>query len=879
MRLTAAHAILQSRVGRQLLATFFVLVALPVVTVSLLAYQLTEYALKQSAAQLGSELAKTTGIQVIDRLRAAERLLTRIALFEQQGHETVVPEPGLQGLFASVQREPRVALPEPSPLPRTALHITGAAEPQAPPTVEMVVTAADVVVRGRFTAEHLWENAQSGTHRICFFGPQLRMPFCQGVEPPAVAEEGVRTQREIFFAPYFDSPAWTVVTTVQPDLRRYFPIGLAALVGNVAAIAFFLALISSSVVLRRLTQPLDALTSGTRAVLRGDFTGQVRIRGQRSEFTDLADSFNVMAAEVGRDLALFRVLAQMDQAIIEQKPFAEVVRLMLLHLRERGGDEAAGVVLRSSSGAGSLLLTLEPGSTALRHGSPHAGSPDPIGAPPSAHHLPVAQTASQGVWLHLTQPPPPGSRADRELGAFRQRLAVALHAEQHEQQLRERAIRDSLTGLLNRLGLQEAIEQRIQACADLATPHSTPFAVVYMDLDGFKEVNDAFGHAVGDGVLREVASRLRSTLGDRALALARPAGDEFVVVLTADDQGLFRTDIDAVRQAMRQPFNLPPHSLDLGASVGMALFPAHGVTWDGLLGHADLAMYTAKAAGRNLLVEFRPALAADQAERLALRHDLHQALAAQQMFVVFQPRVGARDRRVASVEALLRWRHPDKGMVSPDVFIAMAEESGFILELGLWVLRQALQQLARWRADARIPVRHLSVNLSPVQLADPGFPAALQELLDEFGVEAGELELEITEGALIQDVDAAAARLSALRAQGVAIALDDFGVGYSAMRYLSRLPFDTLKIDKSFVFAFGADRPALAIATAIVALAKALDKRVVAEGVETPMQADLLQALEVNELQGYLFGRPQTAAELERLLEGGPAHGPASRSG
>jgi EAL domain-containing protein (putative c-di-GMP-specific phosphodiesterase class I) len=299
--------------------------------------------------------------------------------------------------------------------------------------------------------------------------------------------------------------------------------------------------------------------------------------------------------------------------------------------------------------------------------------------------------------------------------------------------------------------------------------------------------------------------------------------------------------------------------------MGVALFPEHGDTCDELLKHADLAMFSAKNAGRNGVVEFQHSLASHLAEQQALRQDLRHALAHRQMFVVFQPRVTATDRQIASVEALLRWRHPDKGLVPPDVFIALAEESGFILDLGLWVLREALTQFVLWRADPLVPIRHISVNLSPIQLADPTFPGALQALIQEFDIRGGELELEITEGALIQDVDVASTRLAALRARGVSIALDDFGVGYSAMRYLSRLPFDTLKIDKSFVFAFGVERPALAIATAIVALAKALDKRVVAEGVENSMQADLLQSLGVDELQGYLYGKPLIAAELKLL--------------
>lgn len=863
MRLNAAQAILHSRVGRQLLATFFVLVAVPVGVVSFLAYQLAEYVLQQSAAQLSSELAKAVGINLIDRLRAAESLLQVQRLPAGQSPGPMVLNPQLESVFASVERLSASDLPQ-TPGDKSALRVVGAFQPGTMPTVELIVPFENAVLRGRFTADYLWENAQSGTHRICFSGPQLTTPVCHGVE--AQAPHAVRTQREIFFQPYFDAPAWIITTTLQPDVGRYLPIGVAALVGNVAGIVFLLALVSSSLVLRRLTRPLDALTSGTRAVLGGDFTRRVQIAGQRNEFTDLADSFNAMTEEVGRDLQLVRVLAQMDQAIIEQRPFAEVVRLMLDHVNGQAGYGAVGVVLWPVDAPSPSLLSLAPGGSLQQSGTfigPGDGAPS--GEPWPWHDMPVAQTGPQRVWLRQQSLLVPQERAERELDAFRQRLAVALHAEQHEQQLRERATHDSLTGLLNRLGLAEAIDRLVHAHADAGVnAPDQPFAVVYMDLDGFKEINDAYGHYVGDCVLREVAARLRSCIGPHALAVARPGGDEFVFVLPADAQGVFRADIDSAVQAVRMPYSVPPRLLPLAASWGMAQFPGDGASQDELLRHADLAMNTAKSAGRNVLVEFEPALAVEQEERLALRHDLRDALTQQQMFVVFQPRVRTSDRQMVSVEALLRWRHPDKGLVPPDIFIALAEGSGFIIELGLWVLRQALQQFALWRADTRVPLRYLSVNLSPVQLADPAFPAALHALLQEFDIRPGELELEITEGALIQDVDAAVTRLAALRAHGVSIALDDFGVGYSAMRYLNDLPFDTLKIDKSFVSAFGVERPALAIATAIVALAKALDKHVVAEGVETLVQADLLHGLGVDELQGYFYGKPQSPTELER---------------
>ncbi len=876
MRLSAASAFLQSRVGRRLFAAFFVLVAVPVGAVSLLAYQLTEYIVRQSAAQLSSEMTKAVGINLIDRLRSGESLLRVYAEGLKHGPPPAALSERLALVFSSVSVAPASLAAQPGVELRTALRVVDGAAAGLPPSVEMDAPVGPMVVRAKFNPEHLWENAQSGTHRICFSGVGFSQPFCQGVQITGL--DAIRSVREIFFLPYFEASSWTVATSLEPNVARHLPIGVAALVGNVAGIVFLLAVVGSSVLLRKLTQPLDALTSGTRAVLRGDFSRRVQIAGPRSEFTDLADSFNAMTEEVGRDLELFQLLAQMDRAIMDQRPLEEVVHKMLAHLDATayGGQVCVLQWQRGAPQPWALSLavdgTLEKRLAAAPDDGNHVVGDRPAeSTDPLYVDLPIAQTQTQSVWLRVSRLPVAPERAERELGAFRQRLAVALQAEQREHQLRERATRDSLTGLLNRLGIFEAIDQLARQSTPPGPDSAPGFAVVYMDLDGFKEINDVYGHDVGDCVLKEVAERLRRCVGDTAQAIGRPGGDEFVFVIPADPQGAFRRGIEAVMLAVREPFVMPPRQLHLAASLGLALFPEHGRTHDDLLKHADLAMYSAKSAGRNVLVQFDHALNAEAAERLALRRDLRQALTEGQMFVVYQPRVDGSSRQITSVEALLRWHHPDKGLISPEVFIALAEESDFILELGLWVLSQALQQFQQWRADPQHPVRHLSVNLSPLQLADPMLPGQLQGLLHEFGIAPGELELEITEGALIRDVDAAVDRLAAVRALGVTIALDDFGVGYSAMSYLNRLPFDTLKIDKSFVFAFGVQRPALAIATAIVALAKALDKRVVAEGVETPAQATLLQKLGVDELQGYLYGKPLTAVELDALWATGSA--------
>ncbi len=871
MRLSAASTFLQSRVGRKLFAAFFILVAVLVGAVSLLAYQLTDYIVRQSASQLSSEMTKAVGINLIDRLRSAESLLRIHAQSLAAGAPPTALSERMVLVFSGVRVEPLASVLPPGVGALASLRVLDGDVQDMPPSVELVVPMEQWRVHGTLNAEYLWENAQSGTHRICFSGAGFARPYCQGVQEMGPA--AIRSEREIFFRPYLDTPSWTVTAMLVPSVARHLPIGIAALVGNVAGIAFLLALAASSVLLRKLTQPLDALMSGTHAVLRGDFSRRVRIAGPRSEFTDLADSFNAMTEEVGRDLQLFQLLAQMDRAIMDQRPFEEVVRLTLAHLDMAACGGAACVVQWPDGEPSPWALALLPDGTLERRPAAAPGDSGHSGEPHAAAlanqpwvDLPVAQTQTQRVWLRVARVPVAPERAERELGAFRQRLAVALHAEQREQQLRERATRDSLTGLLNRFGLVERIDQLARQQGSQATDSPEGFAVVYMDLDGFKEINDAYGHDVGDSVLQEVAARLLNCIGTSALAVGRPAGDEFVFVLPADRSGGFRGTIDAVMHAVRQPIVVLPRKLYLTASFGMSLFPEHGCAHGDLLKYADLAMYSAKSVGRHRLVEFDHVLNAELDERMALRRDLRHALADGQMFVVFQPRVVGTHGQIASVEALLRWRYPGKGFVSPETFIPLAEESEFILELGRWVLRQALQQFREWRTIPNHPVRHLSVNLSPLQLADPALPVQLQALLEEFNLQPGELELEITEGALIRDVDAAVERLAALRALGVTIALDDFGMGYSSMSYLSRLPFDTLKIDKSFVFAFGVERPALAIATAIVALAKALDKRVVAEGVETPEQAALLQGLGVDELQGYLYGKPQTAAELEAAL-------------
>jgi diguanylate cyclase (GGDEF)-like protein len=721
MRLNMAHAILQSRVGSKLFAIVFVLIAVPLGVVSLLAYQLGDYMLRESAADSSRDLAKAVGRHLLDRLRTAEGLLLIHTQEPRSSHGSVIGlDERLAQFFTHIetQHAPKGADGSASV---SSLRVLEGQGDDGFPVVELTGISGPNMVRARFASDYLWENAQSGTHRVCVSGEEFARPVCQGVEEQG--PQSIRVEREILFKPYFQAANWTVTASQQPDIRQFLPFSLAALIGNVSAIAFLLAIICSSVMLRRVTRPLDALTLGTRAVLKGDFSQRVVIEDRSNEFKDLADSFNAMTEEVGRDLNLFRLLAQMDQAIIEQRSFGEVAGLMLAHLRDRSVVGHACVVQWPHSEARPTALALGPDGSLQQSQvqaprEVQASVSETSGAlkciePVEFHDLLIANTQTQRVWLRLERPPAPDESAGREIAAFRQRLAVALHAQEHEQELQRRSVQDSLTGLLNRFGLVETINRLVRQHTHPAGDTDVVtrgFAVVYMDLDGFKEINDAYGHDAGDRALEEVARRMRACIGGHALAMARPGGDEFVFILQRDASANLQADAASIMHALKAPFFVARHTVAVTASLGLALFPEHGATHDDLLKHADTAMYTAKAAGRNRFVEFEYSLAAQLADRLSMRDDLRQALKREQMFVVYQPRVDVRNHQMGSVEALLRWRHPEKGLISPDVFIPLAEECGFIPELGHWVLRRALTQFMRWQADATVPIRSISVN-------------------------------------------------------------------------------------------------------------------------------------------------------------------------
>ncbi len=444
--------------------------------------------------------------------------------------------------------------------------------------------------------------------------------------------------------------------------------------------------------------------------------------------------------------------------------------------------------------------------------------------------------------------------------------------QQAQDTIKHMAYHDALTGLPNRHYFEERLAQALRE----ARQRNRRMSVIFLDLDRFKFINDTFGHTLGDHVLQQIAHRLETIIrkGDMA---ARVGGDEFTLLLPDASAEEAVEVAERVLQRVREPQEILGRQFRVTASLGITVFPEDGQDAEALLRNADIAMYKAKEEGGDSYRLYSPSMDASMSQWLTLQSELWRALERGELLLYYQPQVDVRNGRVFGAEALVRWQHPEKGLMLPDSFIPLAEDSGLIVPLGTWVLKEACRQLRAWQ-EAGLPSIALTVNISARQLQRPGLVPLLGQLLEETGVEPGRLVLEVTEGAIMRDMDAAIALLKELRAMGFLVSLDDFGTGHSSLNYLKALPLDILKIDRSFVRDIGKDSTGNAMVTAIVTLARSCALRVIAEGVENSEQLDFLQRLHCYEVQGFLFGRPMPAEEFGRLLRRGASVDVVARS-
>jgi diguanylate cyclase (GGDEF)-like protein len=494
---------------------------------------------------------------------------------------------------------------------------------------------------------------------------------------------------------------------------------------------------------------------------------------------------------------------------------------LISHRKETGSfdgdvDEFCNAIIRNVSlGKGTRQLTEAPGGRAIEI---------------------VNQPLKGGGWVATIEDITQRTRAD-------EKIAHMAHY-------------DALTDLPNRVLFRERLEQSLKAVRP-----GERLAVMYIDIDEFKGINDALGHPIGDELLKGVADRLRGCLKETDVA-ARLGGDEFAVIQTAIKSQSETTHlVDCIHAAIRAPFECTGHLITTDASIGIALGPGDGLDIDQLLKNADLALYGAKGDGRRTYRFFEAGMDARAKARRSLELELRQAINDGSLEAYYQPVVTLDHDKVSCCEALLRWRHPERGMISPAEFIPIAEETGLINQLGHWVLHTACAEAANWPGDIRV-----AVNVSPVQFKSQTLALNVASALAASGLAASRLEIEITEAVLIRDDEVALEVLHQLRALGVRIALDDFGTGYSSLSYLQRFPFDKIKIDRSFVKDITSAVASSSIVEAVVNIAAASNMTTTAEGVETEQQKELLRLLGCTEMQGYLFSPAIPAVEIRQLL-------------
>ena len=793
--------------------------------------------------------------------------------------------------------------------------VTTRIDRKARPSVYMSVSLEGLTLTGELKPEFLWDIPKDATSVLCVLGQSGIRLFCSDSVPGEMLESVRQHLSEhqsdrftwqsdetkylasywsLFLAHSFEASQWTIIlgepeAEVLSAMTRFKSMFPPVIVVSILAIV----LLSVSQI-RRYLVPLEKLTEGTRQISERNFTEPVQINSG-DEFEGLANSFNSMATRLERQFGTLATMAEIDRLILSTMDADYIVETLLRRLHEVVPCQSVCIAVLNDDGrTANIHMNNVPEQSSTTCETRDLTKEEVALLLDNPHHLFVGIAAPTPEYLTslmkagteriLVLPIVLKERLvafiaigiangcefrDEDINQVREvadRTAVALSNAAWEEKLYHQAHYDALTDLPNRVLLRDRLEQAMMR----ANRQGTCVAALFLDLDRFKSINDSLGHAAGDKFLKEMGSRISHQLRDGD-TVVRFGGDEFIIVvpdISIDAQIITTISkiCENILAATIEPFSLDGHEVKITSSIGVSLYPQDADNFDDLLKNADTAMYHAKSQGRDNYQFFAQDLNATAMQRFSMQNDLHGALENDEFELFYQPKVDLQSGKLAGAECLIRWRHPALGMVSPGQFIPIAEDTGLINSIGDWALRTACAQSSVWLDRGFPPVR-MAVNLSARQFRSRNLVTTVREILEDTQLPVHLLELEVTEGAIMTDVDRTVATLRALSGMGVRLAVDDFGTGYSSLSYLAQFPLDVLKIDQSFVRDLVDRSDVGCVVSAIVGLAHSLNLTVVAEGVETPAQLEFLRDLGCEEIQGYLYSRPLTVGDFEELLK------------
>jgi diguanylate cyclase (GGDEF)-like protein len=690
---------------------------------------------------------------------------------------------------------------------------------------------------------------------------------------------------EIFLRGRYAANSWTVVAA-QPEEYALAPVeAMKKLVLPVVVLGLLVAALFGLVQVRRTLGPLKELSDATARIAVRDFDVRLEVKTD-DEFGALARAFNSMSVRLGIQFKALLAHAEIDAVILSTVDLPRIAAIVLKRTAELVSSDRQFLLLADPAGKGYRLYSAtakehEGVSTVLSdedifrllastHGLDFALSDSWSRVEGFAHlpgrnlfalPIPLGTQLGGAILLGYDDARRPGGADMSVLSKLADRVAVALATAKRDLELHKRAYYDALTQLPNRvLGLEE-----LERAVAQAKRHGRILAVLFVDLDGFSDINDSLGHEAGDQLLAEAAARLRGSVR-KSDVIMRLGGDEFAVMLPdLNDRADAALAARHAIAALSQPYRLAAGEAFLSASVGIALYPGEASTAEELLREADLAMYSAKQAGRGQVAFFQASMNQEVRRRLELDRELREALAGGQFELHYQPQLDLRTGRICAAEGLIRWRHPLRGLVRPQDFIPFAEAGGLIEPIGQWVLGAACAQVRAWRKQG-LPLEYISVNVSARQLLKPGLATLVADLLQRNELAPGALHLEITESALFDDQPAASANFAALTTLGMQLELDDFGTGYSSLARLQHVPVAAVKLDRSFISTIERNSGAQAVVRAAIDMSHALGKYVVAEGVEDAAQLSLLASMGCDIAQGFHLSEPLPAADFAEFV-------------